>query len=380
MYRALLDISLIVAVSALLAWLAAVMRQPIIVAYVACGVLAGPWGLRLVVDTEFIEAASQFGIILLLFHAGVVMHLQRLKDLAPKALAVTLGQGLLSLGAVFVFGLLAGRSQSQSLIMGVALSFSSTILVIKLMPTVTLHQQYMGAYGIAILILQDLLAVMALMFIGGTMSPAWLFLKGGLIFILSLAFERYILRPAMFLIERYRELLFLMAIGWGLGLAFVAHEVGFSPEAAAFIAGLALARSPLSLYLSEGLKLFRDFFLVFFFFVLGAKMNIPQLYLVLPLAVMLAAISMGLKFLGFLGLFRLTGESQAFAREAALRLAQGSEFSLIIALAALRLDRLDFATFDLIQMTTLISMIVSSYLVVFHLPTPLAVKQGLKQD
>jgi Kef-type K+ transport system membrane component KefB len=380
MHRALLDISVIVAASSLLAWLAAVLRQPIIVAYVACGILAGPSVLGLVSGTEFIDAVSQFGIILLLFHAGVVMHLGRLKQLALKAAAVTLGQTVLSMVLAAGFGLLAGLGLGQSLIMGLALTFSSTILTIKLMPTVALHHQHMGAYSIAILILQDLIAVAALMFIGGRSHPALLLLKGVVIFSLSLTFERWALRPAMMLIERYRELLFLLAIGWGMGMVYLADLLGFSPEATAFIAGLALARSPLSLFLSEGLKLFRDFFLVFFFFVLGARMDLAALPSTALMAILLSAVLILSKYLGFYSLFRATGESHVFSREAGLRLSQSSEFALIMALAALRHGRIGAETSGLIQLATLITMIVSSYLVVFRLPTPLGVTKGMKQD
>lgn len=380
MPQALLDISIIVAASAMLAWLAAVLRQPIIVAYVACGILAGPSVLGLVSGTEFIDAVSQFGIILLLFHAGVVMHLRRLKQLAFKAAAVTMGQAAVTLVLVAGFGMLAGLGLGESLILGLALSFSSTILVIKLMPTVALHHQRMGAFAIAILILQDLTAVAALMFIGGRSHPALLMLKGVLIFLLSLTFERWALRPAMMLIERYRELLFLLAIGWGMGMAYLAGRVGFSPEATAFIAGLALARSPLALFLSEGLKLFRDFFLVFFFFVLGARMDLAGLPSAAPMAALMSVVLVLSKYLGFYSLFRATGEEHGFAREAGLRLSQSSEFALILAMAALRHGRIGQGTSSLIQLTTLITMIASSYLVVFLLPTPLGVTGGMKQD
>ncbi len=380
MNRALLDISLIVAASALLAWLAVVLRQPVIMAYVACGLLAGPWGLGLVSGTEFTGAVSQFGIILLLFHAGMVLHPRRLRELALKTTAVTLGQCVLSLALVAGLGLLAGRGWTSSLYLGLALMFSSTILVIKLMPTVALHHQHMGAYSIAILIAQDLLAVGALMFIDGAGHPGLLVLKGGLIIGLSLAVERWALRPAMAAVERYRELLFLMAIGWGLGMAHLAHSIGFSPEAAAFVAGVALARGPLALFLSEGLKMFRDFFLVFFFFVLGAQLNPAELGGVALLSAALAVLLMLSKYLGFMLLFRATGESAEFAREAGLRLSQSSEFALIIAAAALGRGRIPSSTAGIIQLTTLATMIISSYLVVFLFPTPLGVTKGMKQD
>lgn len=379
MPQALLDISIIVAASALMAWLAVVLRQPMIVAYVACGILAGPSVLGLVKGTGFIDAVSQFGIILLLFHAGVVLHPRRLRELALKATAVTTIQSAASLLVVMALGLTFGQGWNASLLLGLALMFSSTILVIKLMPTVALHHQRMGAYSIAILIIQDLAAVGVLMFLGGG-HPGTLVLKGGLIAGLSLAVEQWALRPAMARAERYREVLFLLAIGWGLGMAYLAHAIGFSPEAAAFMAGVALARSPLALFLSEGLKLFRDFFLVFFFFVLGARLQLSAVWPSLGLAALLVPVLMGSKYLSFTFLFRITGETAAFAREAGIRLSQASEFALIIAMAASRSDLMPPRLIQAVMVSTLLSMIISSYLVVFLYPTPLGVSGGMKQD
>lgn len=377
---ALVDISIIVAVSALLAWLAVVLRQPLIIAYVVCGILAGPWGLKLVSSSEFIDAVSQFGIILLLFHAGTVLHPRRLRELALKTMTITLGQCLTSWALVFATGWLLGLGPRPSLYLSLALMFSSTILVIKLLPTVTLHHQRMGAYAIAILIIQDILAVLWVMFIGGRGNPLAIFLKGALLASLTLLGEQYVLRPMMMLAERYREMLFLLSLGWGLGLAWVGQAIGFSPQVAAFVAGVALARSPLALFISEGLKLFRDFFLVFFFFVLGAQLDLPAMkFGLLAAAVLVPVIILG-RYLGFFALFRLHGETKTFAHEAGLRLSQASEFALIIALAAQHYGRIDGRLVQIIMLATLLSMIISSYLVVFLLPTPLGITEGKKQD
>jgi len=380
MQRALVDISVVVAASALLAWLAVVLRQPLIIAYVTCGLAAGPWGLRLVASSDFLEAVSQFGIILLLFHAGIVLHPRRLKELAWRTASITLGQCLIAGAMIFGAGLLLRLGLGPSLYLSLALMFSSTILVIKLLPTVTLHHQRMGAYAIAILIAQDIMAVSLVMFIGGQGHPLVIFVKGLMLATATLLFEQYVLRRMMMLAERYREILFLLSIGWGLGSAWIGQAIGFSPQVAAFVAGVALARSPLALFISEGLKLFRDFFLVFFFFVLGAQLDLSAMSSwLLAIAILIPVIILG-RYLGYFLLFRLNGENRTFSREAGLRLSQASEFALIIALAARQYGRIDDRLLQLIMLTTLLSMIISSYLVVFLLPTPLGITEGMKQD
>jgi len=169
-----------------------------------------------------------------------------------------------------------------------------------------------------------------------------------------------------------------MALGWGLGLALAAHLIGFSPEAAAFIAGVALAREPLALFLSEGLKQFRDFFLVFFFFVLGAQFNFGQAGGIIIPALILSLAVMGIKNISYQLLFRLVGETKAFSQEAGIRLSQSSEFALIIAAALYGLGHIDMQAWQLIQIVTVITMIASSYLVVFRYPTPLGA-EGLQK-
>jgi Kef-type K+ transport system membrane component KefB len=372
------DISVIVVFSAVLSWLAIISRQPLIIGYLVCGALIGPWGFKLVKDVSFVNAVSQLGIILLLFHAGLVLHPRRLKQLFRPTALITSGQSLLVWAGVFLLALVFGYSLKSGIIIGLTMIFSSTILVVKLIPTTTLHHQRMGAFAIAILIAQDIIAVGFLALISGTGHPLWLLVKGMLLAAAALAFEHFLLRKIMRRIQHYHEVLFLMALGWGLGLALAAHLIGFSPEAAAFIAGVALAREPLALFLSEGLKQFRDFFLVFFFFVLGAQFNFGQAGAIIIPALILSLAVMAIKMFSFETLFRLVGETKKFSREAGIRLSQSSEFALIIAAALFGLGHIDGRTWQMIQMVTIFTMVMSSYLVVFIYPTPLGA-EGLQK-
>ncbi|NTV67625.1 MAG: sodium:proton exchanger, partial [Chlorobaculum sp.] len=145
------DIGIIIIASALLAWLSLLLRQPIIIAYILAGILLGPWGLRLVSNIDFIDEVSKIGISLLLFIAGLSLHPRKIMETFGRTFTMTLATSLIF--ALVSGGLLLaiGLSPTEAAIGGGAMMFSSTILVLKLMPTTTLHQQHMGAIGIAVL-------------------------------------------------------------------------------------------------------------------------------------------------------------------------------------------------------------------------------------
>jgi glutathione-regulated potassium-efflux system ancillary protein KefC len=381
----MLDIGIIVACAAALSWLAMLARQPIIIAYLLCGIIVGPWGLGFVEDVHFVDAISRIGVTLLLFLAGIVLRPRRLIELFRKTALVTLGSCVSFFLIALLFAWAWDFSAGDGLFIALALMFSSTILVVKLLPTTTLHQRHMGAFCISILILQDLIAIGILWFMraSGYHSASRviiLVLRGIMLIAAALAFEQFVLRRIMRHVERFHETLYLLSLGWCLGMAMLSNAIGFSHEVGAFIAGVALARSPIALFVSEGLKFFRDFFLVLFFFVLGARLDLFVVRkMVLP-AILLGSIFVATKPLIFNALFRAAGEQKGFSRQAAIRLGQTSEFSLIIAVFAVEARLISAMASQLIQLTTIVTMIVSCYWVVFVFPTPLGVSEGLKQD
>lgn len=378
------EISLIIISCATLSWLALVLRQPLIVAYLAGGFLLGLPALGVIRDTGFLDAVSGLGITLLLFLAGLVLHPRRLRELFRQTLLLTLVNSVVSAIAATAFCLLWGFDLRTAVLISLPLIFSSTILVLKLLPTTALHHKRMGAYCIAILIAQDLIAIALLIILeaNGTAPIQWLLLpvKGILLIASALAFEQIILRRIMTRCDRFHETLQLLTLGWCLLIAQLSHALGLSYEIGAFIAGVALARSPLSYFLSEQLKPFRDFFLVFFFFVLGTRFDPSAAKAVALPALLLCILMMTTKYGCFRFLFRKVGESAEFAHETGARLAQASEFSLILVLAELRTDILGETGFQLVQLVTFFSLIISSYFVVARFPSPLATNPKLKQD
>lgn len=380
-----LDIALVVVASAVLAWLSSRVRQPIIVAYMVAGAVLGPGGLKFVSEIGFLNEVSHIGVTLLLFLAGLTLHPHRLVALFKKTVLPTLATALIFAAVAAGCSAAWGYPPLESLIIGLALSFSSTIIVIKLVPTTTLHQQHMGSVCIAVLIIQDILAVTALLILGSDPPTSWggwavIPLKGVGMFAGVLLVERFILRRIMRQVEHYHELLYLMTIAWCFAVALLAEVAGMSHEIGAFLAGVALANGPIALFLSEGLKFFRDFFLVLFFFTLGARLDFKVLHEIVLPASILAALLIVLKPAVYLWFFKRAGETGRFSRELGVRMGQASEFSLIIALAAAAGGTISLRASQLIQVTTILTMIASSYAVVSFYPTPLGTRTSLKQD
>lgn len=381
-----LDICLIAVSAALFAWTACRFHQPILIGYFLCGVLLGPWGFKLINHIELLEHISHIGITLLLFLAGLVLHPECLAKYFRTAITVTIGgciaSSLLVFGVLFAFG----YPPIECLIASLALMFSSTILAIKLLPTTTLHQKRMGGICIAILIAQDILAVVLIMIVGlNAENSLWKFilllnLKAIILIALVILFERFLLRKMMQSTELYNEVLLMLCIGWCLGIAALAEYMGLSYEIGAFIAGVVMARGKISLILSEQLKPLRDFFLMFFFFVLGAQFNLFLAQTVWMPALMLSIIIIIARPFYLKKLLCLMGEEKGFSREISYRLGQASEFALIVAVTAAASGKLSGKVSQLIQLTTILTMIASSYIVVFRFPTPIAPNTKLKKD
>ncbi len=279
-HNIILQLILIFAGASILATLFLYLKQPIILAYIALGMIVGPSGLKLLEDPANIEHISQLGIILLVFLLGLNLHLQKLYKLLRQTALVTAATSAV-FAALATFVALAFRFPPlDSLIVGLALMFSSTVICIKLVPTTTLHQKHMGEVIISILLLQDIIAIALMLFLYGN-SRTNIFLEG-----LLLTAKTLVIAVAAFLAVNFglskvfrrfdviQDYLFLVSLGWCLLVAGVAHAFGISYEIGAFIAGISLGSSPIALFIAEGLKPVREFFLILFFFAIGARFDL----------------------------------------------------------------------------------------------------------
>ena len=380
-------IALIFTGAAVLASLALYARQSLLVAYIALGGLLGPWGLGLVSNVATVRNIGHVGIVFLLFLLGLNLHPQKLLHLLREATLVTLASSaaFLPVGALCAWGF--GFAPGESLLVGTVMMFSSTIISLKLLPTTALHHRHMGEVIISVLLLQDMMAIVILLILhgfgGGTGSAgaaALLLLSLPALAGFAFLFERGVLVRLITRFDTIHEYIFLTAIGWCLGLAEAAHALGLSYEIGAFIAGVALATSPISFYIAESLKPLRDFFLILFFFSLGAGFELPLLPQVALPAAVLALVLLLAKPAVFAVLLRWEGEGPELSTEIGLRLGQASEFSLLIAVLAAESGLIGQRASYLVQAATLVTFIVSSYVVMLRYRTPIAVSDRLRSD
>lgn len=381
-------IFLIFAGAALLSTVVLYTRQSLLVAYIILGAALGPWGLKLVPNVTIVTQVGDIGIVFLLFLLGLHLQPQNLLHMLKKVTWIALVSSVLFAGIAYFIGIWFGLSKTESLVLGASMMFSSTIIGLKLLPTTILHHQHTGEVMISVLLMQDVIAIIVLILINGAQQGGGftfndLILVGVALPALCLfafIFERFILIKLFARFDRTQEYLFLMSIGWCLGLSVLAKELGLSEDIGAFVAGVALASSPISLFIAESLKPLRDFFLVMFFFSVGATFNFDYAAQVIIPALILATCILVIKPLLFYIMLKRSGEKKQVAKEVGVRLGQGSEFSLLVASIAFSTHLISAVASNLIQATTILTFIVSSYLVVLKYPTPIALSETMRKD
>ena len=362
-------------------------RQPIIIAYIALGALLGPYGSGIINNVDLVADAGHIGIIFLLFLLGLDMQPKTLISSLKQSTFVAVISSLAFSGSAWGMARLFGFDQQDALIIGAALMFSSTIIGIKLLPTTVLHHRHLGEVLVALLLFQDLLAIIVLVVLqsGTGNNVEWLALLKPLALLPVLggacwALVKFALIPLISRFDRYHEYIFLLSVGWCLGVAEVAALLGLSAEIGAFMAGVAVATSPIAQYIAVSLKPLRDFFLVIFFFAVGAQFNLATLPQVALAATTMAVVLLALKPLIYNVLLRGVSESPKLAWNLGFRLGQCSEFALLIGFVALNAGALSPEASTLIQATTIVTLLASSYIVVLNFPTPIAISDRLRRD
>ena len=381
------SIFLIFTGAAIFATLALFARQALIVGYIILGIIFGPWGLALIDDASLISDISHIGIIFLLYLLGLDLLPQQLMQMLGKALKVTFISSIIFACFGYLTGFIFGYSVSESILIAAVTMFSSTIIGLKLLPTTILHHKHTGQIIISILLIQDLIAIIILLLLqgygkGGDLVQDIVLQLLALPVLIAIAWliQRYILIKLIIKYDQIHEYIFLLAIAWCLGIAELATLLGLSHEIGAFVAGVSLASSPIALFITERLKPLRDFFLIIFFFSLGAGFNISLLGELIAPALLLASLTVVVKPKVFAFLLKKEGEKKHISREVGFRLGQISEFSLLIAVLAVQSKFIGETTSNMIQLTTLITFIISSFIIVRSYPTPMAVTDKLRRD
>ena len=371
---------------AFLATIALYTRQPLIFVYIVLGVVFGPYALGLVHDADVIKEIGEIGVLFLLFLIGL--------ELPPKKLMAILGEAsMTAIGSCLTFlligmglGYLLGFSLVECVIAGIASMFSSTVLGVKLLPTTVLHHRHVGELVIGILLIQDIIAVAALIYIylfvttSGETAIPWMYTLLAIVPILALAIygAKYIVFPLLRRFDVISDYILLLVLGWCLLLSGTTYSLGLGHELGAFLAGVALANSPVTQGIAQSMTLLRDFFLVLFFFSVGASLNYMVALDVWWQILVFGSVFVVVKPAILRAMLGWSGESKETSWEVGSRLGQCSEFSLLI--LYLVAEQMTPASEHVVLGAVILTFVISSYSVVFRYKSPLAVSDRLRVD
>jgi len=370
------ELAALLALAAAVACLGGLLRQPIVVSFIAVGILAGPSGLDLVHSHAQIELLAQLGIAVLLFLVGLKLDLQLLRSLGAVSLATGLGQVAFTAGFGFLIAVGLGMATVPALYVAVALTFSSTIIIVKLLSDKRELDALHGRIAVGFLIVQDVVVVFAMLALSslgvgaaseGNAGAAFvgILLKalamGGAV----LLFARYAAGPVTRLVAGSQELMVTFAIAWAVLLAALGSYLGFSKELGGLLAGVSLASTPVRDAMSARLATLRDFLLLFFFIGLGSQLQLGLLgeqllpALVLSVFVLVGNPLIVMVILGLLGYRSRTGFL------AGLTVAQISEFSLIFMAMGVTLGHVGQADLGLVTLVGLVTIALSVYMITY---------------
>lgn len=352
------------------------LKQPLIVGYILSGIIAGPSVLGLITDVEPIELFSKIGIASLLFIVGLSMSPKVIKEVGKASLLTGIGQVLFTSVVGFGVASLLGLTPIAALYVAIALTFSSTIIVLKLLTDRGDTEKLYGKVAIGFLLIQDVIASLILLFISagsaGTGSTASmmgvLVIKAVVVFGALWLIGQKILPKIIRYTASSTELLFIFALAWGLGMGSLFNLIGFSLEIGTLIAGVMLSVSPFASEMSARMKPLRDFFIILFFVLLGSNMmldTVPQI--LVPALVMSIFVLIGNPVI-MMVLMNLMGYRRRTGFMAGLTVAQISEFSLILATLGFNLGHIPKTTLSLVTFVGLITIAGSSYLIQFADP------------
>ena len=364
------ELSIVIVLAAVVAMVMRFLRQPLIIGYILTGILVGSSLLGVIQDDELFRVYGDIGIALLLFIIGLELNAKVIRQLGRPVILTALAI-LLSVGGVgFVVASAFGFTSVESLLIGLALFFSSTIIIAKVLSDKHELTRLHGQLAIGIILVDDIVATFALLFVaagaeGGRLELAeigFLILKGiGLATVFAFASIKLLPKLGKF-VAKSQELLFIFAIAWGFGVATLVHAAGFSIEIGALFAGVMLAHLPYAAEIGARLKPLRDFFVVLFFIVLGGRLALDDFWSVLGPALAFSVVVLLLKpviVMASLGIMRYTKRT---GFKVAVNLSQISEFSIVLVVLAVTTGMADERLGGVITLVALITIATSTYL------------------
>ncbi len=366
------ELSLVIVITACVSLFMKLIRQPLILGYILAGLIVGPAVFGIIKSVETFEAFSEIGIALLLFIIGLGMNVSELRKLG-KVVVLTALASLITVGTLgFTASGLMGFTRTESIIVGLALFFSSTIIIIKLLSDKKEQNRLHGQVAIGVILVEDLVATFALLFIvageGGGLGLAEIGVligRGALLMLGLVIASTKLLPPISKYMASSQELLFLFAIAWGFGIATLFELSGFSIEVGALFGGVALASSPYAQEISARLRPLRDFFIVLFFITLGKSLNVSNLSAAILPALVLSAIVVVLKPFTITTVMGLLGYTKRVSFKTGINLSQISEFSIVLVVLAVSAGLVREEISAIITLVAIITIASSTYLMHF---------------
>lgn len=350
------------------------LRQPLIIAFIGVGVIMGPVGLDWVQPGDDVELLAEVGIAVLLFLVGLKLDLNLLRTLGPAALVTGVAQ--VSVTAVLGFGLSValGLDGVTAAYIAIALTFSSTIIIVKLLSDKRELEQQHGRMALGILIVQDIIVVVLMIVLtatgtagdGNALTEFALIAGKGVALLVGLAVAiRFVLPRLLHMVARSAELLVLFSVAWAVALAALSDWMGFSTEVGAFLGGVALATTSYREAIGARLVSLRDFLLLFFFVELGASLDFNDAGSQIGRAVVLSMFVLLVKPLVILVVMGLQGYRRRTSFLTGLVGAQISEFSLILIALGFSLGQITSSTVGLVTLVGVITIGSSTYMILY---------------
>jgi Kef-type K+ transport system membrane component KefB len=383
------EVSLILLAAAVLGAIGLLLRQPLIIVYILLGIALGPSGIKLVQSQDVVGLLAQVGVAILLFLVGLELNPDYVRRIGAVAVATGLGQLTFTIVIGFLLTLLLGKDWLTALYIAIALTFSSTIIIVKLLSDKRELDTLHGRIAVGFLIVQDIAVIVALVAMsvlgGGQAGEQGLAQVLGAIALKLAALGagmylamRYLLGRLLRFLARSLELLLIFAVVWAVGLAALGDWLGFSKELGAFLAGFALSPTHFRDAISTRLIPLRDFLLLFFFIDLGTKFDLATAQqewltaLILALFVLIGNPLIVMAIMGAMGYRRKTGFL------AGLTVAQISEFSIIFIAMGLSLGHVRQDALSITTMVGLITIALSTYMILYSQPLYKRLERFLK--
>lgn len=364
------QLAVVLVIATLMALLMRKLKQPLIVGHILTGILVGPSMLHLIQDKHSFETFSELGIALLLFIIGLELSVSVIKRLG-KPVFLTAAAILGTVGTIgFLVGTAFHFTTQEAILLGLAMFFSSTIIIAKVLSDKKEISRLNGQIAIGVILLDDIVATFALLFVaasssGQALGPfeiGMLLLKGVVVIGVLAIVATKILPKVVKSVAKSQELLFLFALAWGFGIASLVSAVGFSIEIGALFAGVALAHLPYAHQIGARLKPLRDFFVVLFFVSLGENLNFANLGAALVPALIISALVVVLKPLVVMTSLGLLGYTRRTSFKTGINLSQISEFSIILIVLAASTGMVGQTLSAVVTLVALITITISTYL------------------